>query len=182
VRVRVYLPSTLPDLSVRVQLDAAGAPADPRAVVADPGETAYGVTPALREWYREGDLEELEYVALTHAARASLRLLASSGASGERRAAGALRRVVLAVDVPDRDVVAAPHVDVAAVRVGAPVVLEAIAAVHVDDPAAASDVEAAAGVVDAADSGDEDARFTVEGLDDHELQWYATQELGTLLV
>jgi hypothetical protein len=176
VPVRVYLPSTLPDLSARVRLDAAGVPADPRAVVAAAGGTAYGVTPALREWYREGDLEELEYVALTHAARASLRVLASAGRSG------AARRVVLAVDVPDRDVMAAPDLDVAAVRVGIPVVLEAVAAVHVDDPAAASDVEAAVMVVDAADAGDDDARFTVDGLDDHELQWYATQELGALLV
>ena len=34
----------------------------------------YAVTPALREWYVEGDLEELEYAASTAAARAALRL------------------------------------------------------------------------------------------------------------
>ena len=34
--------------------------------------TAYAVTPALREWYAEGDAEELEYAALQEAARASL--------------------------------------------------------------------------------------------------------------
>ena len=174
--VRVYVPTTLTDLSGRVRVGADGRPDDPRAVVADPGAVAFAVTPGLREWYREGDLEELEYVALTRAARGSLRLIASSPA------VGAQRRVVLAVDVSDADVVAAPHVDLAAVRIGVSVLLEALAAVHVDDPAAAPDVEAAARLVDAAEAGDEDARFALDGLDDHELQWYATQELGSLVV
>jgi hypothetical protein len=172
--VRVYIPSTLPDLSGRVRLDAAGRP-DPRAALADAGSIGYAVTAGLREWYREGDLEELEYVALTRAARGSLRLIASSGLLG------AQRRVVLAVDVPDADAAALPHVDVAAVRVGTVVVLEAVAAVHVDDPAASADVEAAARLVGAAEAGDDDARFVLDGLDDHELQWYATQELGALV-
>jgi hypothetical protein len=174
--VRVYLPTTMPDLSGRVRVDAAGRPADIRVPVADAGSVGFAVTAGLREWYREGDLEELEYVALTHAARASLRVIASSGL------VGAQRRVVLAVDISDADVVAAPHIDVAAVRVGAAVLLEAVAAVHVDDPSAATDVEAAARLVEAADAGDDDARFTVDGLDDHELQWYATQEIGALIV
>jgi hypothetical protein len=174
--VRVYLPTTLPDLSGRVRLDATGRPADGRAVLADAGSVGFAVTAGLREWYRDGDLEELEYVALTRAARGSLRLIASSGV------VGAQRRVVLAVDVSDADVVAAPHIDVAAVRVGAVVVLEAVAAVHVDDPQAAPDVEAAARLVDAAEAGDDDARFALDGLEDHELQWYATQEIRTLLV
>jgi hypothetical protein len=171
----VYLPTTLPDLSGRVRVDAAGRPTDTRGAVADPGSVGFAVTAALREWYRDGDLEELEYVALTHAARGSLRLLASSGAAGPSR------RVVLAVDVADGDVVAAPHIDVAAVRLGAVVLLEAVAAVHVDDPSAAADVEDAARLVAAAEAGDDDARFTVDGLDDHELQWYATQEMGVVL-
>jgi hypothetical protein len=174
--VRVYLPTTLPDLSGRVHLDATGRPADTRAAVADAGSFGFAVTAGLREWYREGDLEELEYVALTHAARASLRLIASSGV------VGAQRRVVLAVDVSDADVVAAPHIDVAAVRIGAVALLESVVAVHVDDPSASADVEAAARLVDAAEAGDEDARFALDGLDDHELQWYATQELGALVV
>jgi hypothetical protein len=33
----------------------------------------------------------------------------------------------------------------------------------------------------AADLGDDDAQFTIEGLDDHELQWYAVQEIAFLL-
>ncbi len=173
--VRVYVPTSLPDLSGRVSVGADDGPVDLRAVVADSGAVAFAVTPGLREWYREGDLEELEYVALTHAARASLRRLASSGD------VGVPRRVVLAVDVSDGDVTAAPDIDHAAVRLGAAVVLDAVAAVHVDDPSAGPDVEAAARAVAAADAGDDDAQFMVDGLDDHELQWYAVQEIGALV-
>ena len=64
--MRVYLPATLPALAGLLRTGEIG-PA--------PGAPAFAVTPALREWYASGDLEELEYVAMTHAARASLRLL-----------------------------------------------------------------------------------------------------------
>ena len=173
--VRVYIPTTLPDLSGRVRVDAGGRPDDARAVVADPGAVAFAVTPGLREWYREGDLEELEYVALTRAARASLRLLASSGENGVPR------RVVLAVDIADHGTAAAPEVELSAVRVGAAVTLDAVVAVHVDDPSAVAAVVAATQAVAAADAGDDDAQFIVDGLDDHELQWYAVQEIAVLL-
>ena len=53
-------------------------------------------------------------------------------------------------------------------------------AAHVDDTVAAQDVRAAAEALDAADSGDEDARFAVDGAEGHELGWYATQELSYL--
>lgn len=173
--VRVYVPTTLPELSGQLRVGADGRPDDARAVVAGPGALAFSVTPGLREWYRDGDLEELEYVAFTHAARASLRRLASSTHNG------AQRRVVLAVDVADKDAGVAPDIDLCAVRVGAAITLDAVAAVHVDDPSAVTDVEAAARAVVAADAGDDDAQFVVDGLDDHELQWYAVQEIGTLL-
>ena len=39
---------------------------------------------------------------------------------------------------------------------------------------------AAAGALAAADAGDEDARFIVDGAEGHELGWYATQELSYL--
>ena len=51
---------------------------------------------------------------------------------------------------------------------------------HVDDPDAVCDVRAAAAAVPAADEGDDDARFTVDGAEGHELLWYATQELRFL--
>ncbi|MGH8891194.1 MAG: DUF6912 family protein [Acidothermaceae bacterium] len=184
--MRIYLPSTLAQLAA---LLPSGALADPAATLLGPNAVAYAVTPALREWYREGDLEELEYVALNHAARASLLLLA--GEAG----AGPARRVVLAADVPDAATAPAPSdsaaSDIAAVRLREAVTVSMLAAVHVDDPAICDEVAAAAvgwaAVVGSAgagdgggDGGDDDARFAVDSLDDHELQWYAVQELPFL--
>jgi hypothetical protein len=51
---------------------------------------------------------------------------------------------------------------------------------HVDDLAAVPDVAQAAAALAAADAGDDDARFLVDGAEGHELLWYATQELGDL--
>jgi len=44
-----------------------------------------------------------------------------------------------------------------------------------------TDIERAAGIVDAADLGDADAEFTLGDAEDHELAWYAAQELPFLL-
>jgi hypothetical protein len=169
-RVRVYLPTTLE------MLDAAGL-RHPEAVgpveLAAPGSLAYAVTPALREWYREGDLEELEYVALGHAALASLHLVASRSA--------APRRVVLAGDVDDHDVAPEEATDVAAVRLVRGLRFDAVVSAHVDDPAAAADVAAAVGQLAAAAAGDDDAQFALGTVEDHELQWYAAQEIAFLL-
>ncbi|TLP62059.1 DUF6912 family protein [Microbispora triticiradicis] len=168
--MRVYLPSTLPALARVVAAGELG----PAPL------TGFAVTPALIEWYASGDTEELEYVALTEAARASLRLLAAGPAAGDGE--GAARRVVLAADVPDETVKAGGGLEERArVRVVEPVPLKLLAAVHVDDPAAVPDVEAAIAVLPAADGGDDDARFVVDGVEDHELLWYATQEIPDLL-
>jgi hypothetical protein len=160
--VRVYVPATLRIASELLN-----------AKRLTPG-IGFAVTPTLREWYAEGDLEELEYAALTEAARASLRLL-------DEDAATPRRRVVLAADLPDADVVWAPDLDRAAVRLGGAVPLSAVAAVHVDDPSAAETVAAAAEAVIAADLGSEDSQFLVDEAEGHELLWYATQELPDLL-
>ncbi|MFD0888733.1 DUF6912 family protein, partial [Streptosporangium algeriense] len=45
----------------------------------------------------------------------------------------------------------------------------------------APDVEAAVSALPAADLGDDDARFTVDGAEANELLWYATQEIPDLL-
>jgi hypothetical protein len=167
--VRIYLPATLPGLT------AAGVGSDRPAAhveVAAAGARACAVTPSLREWYRDGDIDELEYAAMTRAALASLRLLATTGGD---------RRVVLAADVADDAVVLDPGDDPAAVRVIDAVQFDQVVSAHVDDPSAASDVAAAGARVDAADLGDDDAQFAIEGLDDHELQWYAVQEIAFLL-
>jgi hypothetical protein len=159
--MRVYLPSTLPGLAAML---AAGEVAEP---------VVYAVTPALREWYVDGDGEALEYAALTVAARASLRLIGTSGSAPPRR-------VVVAADAPDGDVRPAPDVDRAAVRLAAPLPWSVVASAHVDDVAAEDDVRAAVGALAAADAGDDDAAFVVDGVEDHELAWYAAQEVGTL--
>ncbi|MDH2427874.1 hypothetical protein [Sphaerisporangium sp. TRM90804] len=168
--MRVYLPCTLPAL----------------ARVADAGElgpaplTAYAVTPALVEWYVSGDAEELEYVALTDAARASLRMLAADRADG---VAVPGRRVVIAAEVPDGAAKAGADLeDRARVRLAEPVPMSAVVSVHVDDLAAVPDVESALAAVFAADAGDQDARFQVDGAEAHELMWYATQEIPDLRV
>ena len=83
--IRVYVPATVPMLA---QLRAAGRWADGPMVV-------HAVTPALREWYAEGDEEELEYVAFTRAAQGALRLLRHDPTAPRRR-------VVVSADRPDR--------------------------------------------------------------------------------
>ena len=163
--MRVYLPSTL---SAVAELLRAGTiqPAPVRG---------YAVTPALREWYSSGDIEELEYVALMHAARESLRLLAADPAAPRRR-------VVLAAEVTDKQIAAAgtDFDEPALVRVTAAIRVRDVAAGHVDDTTAASQIAAAVAALPAADAGDDDARFVVDGAEGFELQWYATQELGFL--
>lgn len=158
--MRVYLALTMPALAAAL---AAGAVESP---------LAYAVTPALREWYTEGDEEELEYVATMAAARASLRRLAGGDGS---------RRVVLAADVADSAARPAPEVDRAAVRLAEPVAMSQVVSALVDDPSAGADVRAAVAALPAAGAGDDDAGFTVEAVEDHELGWYAAQELAALV-
>ncbi len=162
--MRVYLPSTLNGLR---SLLADG-------VLGDGPMPAFAVTPALREWYAEGDLEEMEYAALTLAARASVRLLDADQDAVRRR-------VVVVAEVDDAAISPAAHVDRAAVKVASEVPLRLVQAVHVDDPSAIEDVTVAADAVVEADLGSEDAAFRVEQAEGHELQWYATQEIGPLV-
>ncbi|ADG87509.1 hypothetical protein TBS_24760 [Thermobispora bispora] len=164
--MRVYLPCTLPALAEVLKAGELG----PAPL------TGYAVTPALIEWYASGDTEELEYVAMTEAARASLRLLAAAGPGV------VARRVVIAAEVPEEAVAAGTDpAERGRVEVRKPVPLRKIASVHVDDPAAIPDIEAAIAALPGADAGDEDARFVVDGAEDHELMWYARQEIRDLL-
>ncbi|MEW2618619.1 hypothetical protein [Streptomyces sp. NPDC048106] len=167
--MRVYVPLTLPGLAEAHRTGELGA--GPFA--------AYAVTPGLRDWYRSDDTEELEYAALGQAALASLRLLAADEDAPRRR-------VVVAVDVADGAAAAGPDrgPDPAApgeVSVRVTVPLAKAAAVHLDADDAERDVTAAARALAAADAGDDDAQAAVDGADDHELLWYATQEIPNLV-
>lgn len=55
-----------------------------------------------------------------------------------------------------------------------------IASGHVDDSSAGPAIAAAVNALTAADAGDDDARFAVDGAEGFELQWYASQELADL--
>ena len=66
-------------------------------------------------------------------------------------------------------------------RLAGPIGVADVIAAYVDNAAAEPAVAAAVEVVDLADLGDEDAELTVGDAQDHDLAWYATQELGALL-
>ena len=162
--MRVYLPGTARTLRALVDTGEVG----PAPL------TGFAVTPSLREWYVDDDIEELEYAALLEAARGSLRMLDEDPTVPRRR-------VVLAADVPDSAVTVRPDLDRAVVTVGQPVPLRLIASAHVDVPEAEKDVAAAADAVLEADLGSADAQFIVDGAEGHELAWYATQEISALV-
>jgi hypothetical protein len=74
-----------------------------------------------------------------------------------------------------------PHVERGAVRVVADVRLQDVASAHIDGADAEDDVRAAVNVVLEADLGSDDAQFVVDQAEGHELAWYATQEIGSVL-
>lgn len=175
--MRVYIPATLPLLAGIAAAGEVGA-----------AYVAYAVTPAIREWYTNADLDELEYAAMSEAARSSLRKLADDPSSPPRR-------VVISADVSAVQPVSNPG---DAGERGAVLLVEAtpvrrFASVHVDGADARADVRAALGALAATvrDSGaatasvamatGEDTQFKLDSVEDHELLWYATQEIPDLL-
>ena len=170
----VYIPATLPMLQQLVS-DGSLWPVN---------GTAFALTPILREAYAEGDDDELAEVALREAALASLRLLAASSAEADEAAEAPSgsrppRRAVLAADV--EDVTYRPDLDDAVVRLPGPVPIDNVIAAYVDNAGAEPAVAKAIEAVDAADLGDEDADLIVGDAQDHDLAWYANQELPFLL-
>lgn len=154
--------------------------------------TAFAVTPALRAAYTAGEDDELADVALREAARASMRLLGTEiddaedaetadpeGAVVADSSSSRYRRVVIAADV--EDVKLRPDLDDAVVRLAAPLALAEVASIHVDLVGAEDAVRAAVAEIDAADLGDTDAEFVLGDAEDHELAWYAPQEIPFLL-
>ncbi|WP_153344427.1 DUF6912 family protein [Nocardia aurantia] len=182
--MRVYVPATVAMLRELVTAR------EIRAI----NDTAFAVTPALREAYAYGDDEELAEVAMSEAARASLRLLAqeredasaADAGPGEPDAEGeghyhapVYRRAVIAADVTGA--ISRPDLDAGVVRLSAAIGYDRIASVHVDLAEAEPEVAKAVTVIDAADLGSEDAEFILGDAEDHQLAWYATQELPFLL-
>ena len=159
--MRVYLPATVPLLRRWL--------ADGQA----PAGLGWAVTPGLREWYREGDEEEMEYVAQLAAGRSSLGLLADDAAAPRRR-------VVVAADAPELDVLPTGGAR-GQVTVTVPLPSARWASALVDGPEAEATVAAAVEALPAAAEGDDDAAFALDEAAAVELGWYAVQELPHLL-
>ena len=94
--------------------------------------------------------------------------------------AGQLTGVLLLWVSASEEVTSLPD-DRAAVRIASAVPLAKVASAHVDAEDAEPAIRAAVAVVLEADLGSDDARFTVDEAEGHELQWYATQELADLV-
>jgi hypothetical protein len=156
-RERVYVPSTLRRL---------------RDVVAA-GElrpapfAAHAVTDAVREADADGGEEDWEYAASAAAAQSSVALLTDDEPA---------RRVVLAVDAAR--VRQADADDPTVVTVEDVVPLRRVAAVLADGPEAEPDVAAARVALT---EGQEDQEALLDRCLDHELGWWATQEIPELL-
>jgi DNA-binding PucR family transcriptional regulator len=164
--VRVYVPATTTVLQRLLEQGRLQGP-----------QTVFTVTPQLRSFYELSDSdEELEYAASIAAARASLRLM-------DVDPTAARRRVVLAADVPDDSVtpIEDEGADAGAARTTADIAVRDVASAHIDVAEAEEDVRKAVNVVLEADLGSADAQFVVDQAEGHELAWYATQEIGSLL-
>lgn len=155
--VRVYVPCTMSRLQVIVTADGIG----PAPFV------AHAVTDAVREALPDGGEEDWEYAASSAASLSSVGLLGADEPA---------RRVVVAVNVPS--VRSVEVEDPTVVEVVAAVPLRWVAAVLADTEDAERDV-AAARAADAAESPD--AARLLERCLDHELGWWAAQEVTGLL-
>lgn len=163
--MRVYCPTTVDDLAAALVSGVLGAPS---------GIAAHAVTPAVREWYIEGDAEELEYAVLLEAAEASLRLIAADPKARPRR-------VVLAADVEDAAVTPVSGRFRSSVTLSGPLPLSKVVSAHTDEKAAEKAVAEAVSVLDQADSGDDDAQFVLDEAEAQDLLWFDATELRQLV-
>jgi hypothetical protein len=178
---RVYVPTTLLGLA-RAQklgvLDDDPADDDSAGGTSAGGAgasriAAHAVTGRVREWYVEGNLEELEYSALIDAAESSLRLLAREPLSPRRR-------VVVAVDVPDA-LLAPGGEHRSSVWIIGPIELSRVVSVHVDEVESRETIAAAIAALGSAADGDEDARFQLDEAEACDLLWYDISEIDDLI-
>ncbi|MGN6574529.1 MAG: DUF6912 family protein [Nocardioides sp.] len=157
---RVYVPSSWTGLRNLVTNDGIG----PAPFL------GHAVTDALRAAYPDGGEEELEYAAMTAAARTSLGLVAEGDPA---------RRVVVAVDAGT--VLPGDDDDPTVVEVAEVVPFRDVASVLVDGEEAQAEVAAAVEQWSAAEAGDPEAEAAVDRCLDLDLAWYAVQEIGDLL-
>lgn len=162
---RVYVPSSLTALA-RIQENG--------HLESEEQLEAHAVTPAVREWYVEGDQEELEYSALIDAAESSLGLIASDPSTPRRR-------VVIAADVPDGAVQPANHGTRSTVTITASVPLSMIVSIHVDETDAEKTIINAADALEKARAGDDDAQFLLDEAEALDLLWYDVTEIDELI-
>ena len=157
--VRVYVPCTWSQLHDILVAGGVGPVPVP----------AHAVTGALRTAYPDAGEEEWEYAALTAAAQEAIGLVTDDDPP---------RRVVVAMDAESMVPVEEP--DPSTVQVDEVVPLRKVAAVHVDSEDAEETVAAAVKAWQAAQDGDDEAVAAVDRCLDHELGWFAPQELDDL--
>ncbi len=164
--VRVYIPATFGMLKE----------------LADNGELTarsgwgFAVTPALLDFYTDGDEEEIAYSAFQDAAMSSLRLLAI-GDEGHYPD----RRVVISIDAPAEQVELWPQMGEAVVKLApAAFSLDQVACYHVDIEDNEAATRTAIDVIDEADLGNEDAELAVGDALDNFMAYYDPTELALL--
>jgi len=139
---------------------------------------AHAITADFRSATEDVDEEEREYLALMLAAQESLYVIATTN--------GEPCRVVVSADVDD-EFVSARSGAATAVEVSVEISLRQCSSVHVDDDAAKTAVSAAATSIASSmvspdtPHGDFASMVSAGDLDDHELLWFATQEIPDLL-
>ncbi|HSE09432.1 MAG TPA: hypothetical protein VLB29_12265 [Nocardioidaceae bacterium] len=131
---------------------------------------AHAVTDDVRSALADLGEEEWEYAVLTAAAQDSLGLIGEDDTP---------RRVVLVAEAESVSMLDGAEGSV--VEIDEVLPLRKIVAVHVDSEDAVEAVSAARDAWAAADAGDAEAARIVERCADHELGWFATQEIGELV-
>lgn len=157
---RVYVPSSTEGLS-NILLSGGVGPVP---------FLAHAVTDDLRSALPDAGEEEWEYAALMSAAQDSLGLITDDDRP---------RRVVVVAEADT--VVPVSEGEPSLVEVVDVVPLRSVVAVHVDSEDAEEDVSAAREVWQAAQEGDAAALASLDRCLEHELGWFATQEIGDLV-
>jgi len=157
---RVYVPSSVGRLHALVVSGGLG----PAPIL------AHAVTESLRTAMGDAGEEDWEYAALTAAALDSVGLITDEESP---------RRVVVVAEADS--VVPVTGAEDSLVEVGEVIPLRKVVAVHADSEDATAVVSAARDAWAAAAEGDEAAVAALEQCLDHELGWFATQEIGDLV-